>query len=278
MASLALLLAYLLVAEFVHRENVSYRLRMTFLWVLVLLAVLAPASKMILLRQQSGPASYSHDGGVIQTEAAIDFFMQGKNPYVEDYTQTPMAEWGIDEFRTALYHYPYLPWTFLFSAPFQWLSRLTIGWYDQRLVYSLSLRPDARARRLHSPGRAGACPLLAAGFQPDHGIELIYGQNDSFVLAWLVLSFWLYARGQHSPGNSRWTWGAAAAFGLACARKPDRLVPGAFLPLPVSRRTAAASTELAAMVKRRLAPMLAGGGCVRTHRDSVFGHERGCAL
>ena len=34
----------------------------------------------------------------------------------------PMAEWGIDEFRTALYHYPYLPWTFLFSAPFKLLS------------------------------------------------------------------------------------------------------------------------------------------------------------
>ena len=78
-----------------------------------------PSLKLVLLRQQSGPASYSHDGGVIQTEATIDYLLEGRNPYVEDYVATPMAEWGINEFRTALYHYPYLPWTFLFSAPFK---------------------------------------------------------------------------------------------------------------------------------------------------------------
>ena len=93
--------------------------------------------KLTLLRQGSGPASYSHDGGVIQTEATIDYLLHGKNPYVEDYLKTPMAEWGINEFRTALYHYPYLPWTFLFSAPFKLLASGVIGWYDQRFVYLL---------------------------------------------------------------------------------------------------------------------------------------------
>ena len=63
--------------------------------------------------------------------------LQGRNPYVENYLSTPMAEWGINEFRTALYHYPYLPWTFLSSAPFRVLSRAAIGWYDQRFVYLL---------------------------------------------------------------------------------------------------------------------------------------------
>ena len=45
---------------------------------------------------------------------------------------SPMAEWGFSEYRTALYHYPYLPWTFLFSIPFYLLAG---AFYDQRIVY-----------------------------------------------------------------------------------------------------------------------------------------------
>ena len=109
-------------------------------WLLLALiiasAVYLPAVKLMLLRAQSGPASYSHDGGVIQTEATIRFLLEGRNPYTEDYTATPMAEWGFSQYRTALYHYPYLPWTFLFSAPF-YLVGQAAGGYDQRLVYLL---------------------------------------------------------------------------------------------------------------------------------------------
>jgi uncharacterized membrane protein len=77
------------------------------------------------------------------------------------------------------------------------------------------------------------------------GSDLIYGQNDSFVLAWVLLSLWLWGRGQEAPhGSARarqamearpaapgqgvaqdhagrgWMWASAAAFGLACASKP----------------------------------------------------------
>ena len=129
------LLIYLAVNEFVRPERAHYRASLVLIWVILALTIFAPSLKMVLLRQGSGPASYSHDGGVIQTEAAIEYALLGRNPYVEDYLQTPMVEWGIDEFRTALYHYPYLPWTFLFSAPFKLLSGALWGWYDQRLVY-----------------------------------------------------------------------------------------------------------------------------------------------
>ncbi len=74
---------------------------------ILMTAVLLPTGKLILLRQGSGPASYAHDGGVIQTEATVQFLLEGKNPYREDYVDTPMAEWGFSRYRTALYHYPY---------------------------------------------------------------------------------------------------------------------------------------------------------------------------
>ncbi len=50
------------------------------------------------------------------------------------------------------------------------------------------------------------------------GSDLIYGQNDSFVLAWIVFSLWLWQRGEGRGGG--WQIASAAVFGLACASKP----------------------------------------------------------
>ena len=220
-AALGCTLAYLLVSEFVRAERPRYWARLALIWAIVLLAVCAPSLKLALLRQQSGPASYSHDGGVIQTEVTIDLLLQGRNPYVENYLDTPMAEWGKSEFRTALYHYPYLPWTFLFSAPFKVLAFAILGWYDQRLVYlllfilTLLLLPGLALERMSK-----LLLVMLIGLNPMMGSDLIFGQNDSFVLAWIVLSLWLWSRSLR-PGAARgWALGSAAVFGLACASKP----------------------------------------------------------
>ena len=201
-----------------------YRAKLALIWLIVVLTVVAPTLKMTLLRQQSGPASYAHDGGVIQTEATIEYFLSGRNPYIEDYLQTPMAEWGLGEFRTALYHYPYLPWTFVFSAPFYRLGQAVLGWYDQRFVYlllfviTLAFAPALTRKR-----DSKLLLVMALGLNPIMGSDVIFGQNDSFVLFWIVLSLWLLARSSEMPNDRRaapWQLGSAAAFGLACASKP----------------------------------------------------------
>lgn len=197
----------------------AWWIKVALLGVIIGATVVAPTVKLILLRQASGPASYSHDGGVIQTEATIDFLLAGQNPYVEDYTQTPMAEWGFDEYRTALYHYPYLPWTFVFSAPFQAGSRGLWGWYDQRLVYlvlfiaMLCLVPGL-ARREGEAGSPALALIALLGLNPIMANDVIFGQNDVFVLFWIVLALWLLARPR------RRVWLSAFVFGLACASKP----------------------------------------------------------
>jgi len=219
--ALSCLLAYALVATFVRNERWRYRLQLGLVWAIILLTVFASSAKLILLRQGSGPASYSHDGGVIQTEATIAYLLAGRNPYVEDYVDTPMAEWGINEFRTALYHYPYLPWTFLFSAPFKVLADVAIGWYDQRFVYLLLFG----LMLVLAPGLAQGSQhklllLMLLGLNPIMGSDVIYGQNDSFVLAWCVLSLWLYVRGTARGRARGWLLWSAAALGLAWASKP----------------------------------------------------------
>lgn len=212
------LLVYLL-ADLLAAKRIGLRLKWAALIAILLTALFLPTVKLILLRAQSGPASYTHDGGVIQTEATIDFLLQGRNPYVEDYVDTPMAEWGFGEFRTALYHYPYLPWTFIFSAPFYLLGQ-TIGFYDQRLVYlALLVVALVLAARLASTPRRRLALVAALGLNPVMNLDVTFGQNDVFVLCWLIFSLaaWQTWRARHSRGL---LLVSTICFGLACASKP----------------------------------------------------------
>lgn len=189
-----------------------YRAKLAIVISIIFTTVIASSVFSALLRQVAGPATFSHDGGVIQTEETIKYILAGRNPYVEDYVDTPMAEWGI-EYRTALYHYPYLPWTFLFSTPFYLLSQATLGWYDQRMVYLLLFA----AMLFLAPGLARdperrLCLVMVLGLNPIMGSDIIFGQNDVFVLAWILFSIYLLERG-------RITW-SLLMLGLACASKP----------------------------------------------------------
>lgn len=215
------------------------RLRMRLKWLLlatiIVTTVMLPTVELMLLRAQSGPASYTHDGGVIQTEATIRYLLEGKNPYSEDYVDTPMAEWGFGAYRTALYHYPYLPWTFLFSAPFYLLGG-ALGGYDQRLVYLLLyvLMLVAAASLTDKPRQRLALVALLA-LNPIMALDVIFGQNDLFVLAWIVFALaawrkWLERNLHGEP--TRWLLVAAAIFyGLACASKPTAWFLAPFLAL-----------------------------------------------
>lgn len=202
----------------------SNRVKAVILAAILVTAVALPTVQLMLLRQGSGPASYTHDGGVIQTEAAIQYVLAGKNPYVEDYVSTPMADWGISRYRTALYHYPYLPLTFLLSAPF-YAAGAGMGFYDQRIVYLLlwALMLLA-ATRLATGGRLKLALVALLGLNPMMALDVIFGQNDVFVLAWLVFSLAAWRLWSTAvEGSLTRRFGivlSAVFFGLACASKP----------------------------------------------------------
>ncbi|MCK6624912.1 MAG: hypothetical protein L6R45_07020 [Anaerolineae bacterium] len=199
-----------------RRAKTIYRLKLALIYGIIALLVFGKTILLINLRHLSGPASYAHDGGVIQTEATIAYFLQGLNPYVEDYVDTPMAEWGFDEYRTALYHYPYLPWTFIFSAPFYLLSRGLLGWFDERMVYLLLFALTlVLTQQLVGGRREKLIALALVGLNPILAVSVIFGENDPFVFFWIVLALWLV--GSTSPGRRL---AASAALGLAWASKP----------------------------------------------------------
>ena len=217
------LLIYL-IADLLPWRIPSLRLKWVALSGILVMALLLPTVKLILLRDQSGPASYTHDGGVIQTEATIAYFLAGKNPYVEDYVATPMAEWGFSEYRTALYHYPYLPWTFVASVPFYWLGQ-AVGAYDQRVVYLLLIALAlVYAARLAPTPRTRLALVATLGLNPVMNLDITFGQNDVFVFSWLLFSLaaWQHwwQRRQVAGNATRWLLLSALCYGLACASKP----------------------------------------------------------
>ena len=242
-----------LVADLLPGTHVRGKLKWIVLTLLITTALFLPTTKLMLLRDISGPASYTHDGGVIQTEATIEYILAGKNPYVEDYVDTPMGEWGFSEFRTALYHYPYLPWTFIFSAPFYLIGQ-AFGFYDQRIVYLLLMAAAlVLLPRLATSQRSKLALVAVVALNPIMAIDIIFGKNDSFVLCWIIFSlvcyqqWWRYAsedrasedrasedqasedRASSEPAinaaqrkiiGQRWLIASSILFGIACASKP----------------------------------------------------------
>lgn len=106
--------------------------------VALLILVVIPTLIAVIGRQLTTPHVFAHDG-LIQSEAATDYFLQGKNPYVEDYVDTPMADWPYREGdlteNPTLYNYLYLPLTFILAAPFQVIGTSLWGWFDHRFIY-----------------------------------------------------------------------------------------------------------------------------------------------
>lgn len=196
------------------RKRTVFATKYILLWLIILTLVILPALKLTILRQDNLPHSYSHDGGVLQTESAIDFFLDGRNPYTESYRDTPMADWGFPEFRTALDHYPYLPATFVLSAPLKFLSDSSLGWYDQRFTYLLLfililfLIPSLVKKQPEAT--LGLTMVLA--LNPIMGLDILFGQNDIFVLSWIFISLWFLQR-------RKIIW-SGIFFGIACAAKP----------------------------------------------------------
>ena len=158
--------------------------------------------------------------------------MAGENPYAKDYVDTPMAEWGFSRFRTALYHYPYLPWTFVFSAPFYLLGQLA-GFYDQRLVYALLLVIAlALAPRLVDGDRRKLALVAILGLNPIMALDVIFGQNDSFVLCWLIFSLvgwkaWQTRQARQATRAMASCWSQSSALGW---HAPANQPPGLWRP------------------------------------------------
>ena len=93
------------------------------------------------------------------------------------------------------------------------MSQATWGWYDRRFAYLLlfivMLFLALRLVRDHS---RRLCLVMVLGLNPIMGNDIIFGQNDVFILAWIVFSKYFLTRGKLT--------GSLVMLGPACASKP----------------------------------------------------------
>ncbi len=165
---------------------------------LLLLFVVYPTMYGMGLRYV-GSLQGTHDGGVLQTEAAMDFLLQGENPYTRDYYGTKVEAnnsstnyWKNYGAIPIMHHLPYLPFSFLSALPLKLASELVLGWYDQRLFHLLAAALACWLLCRLTTGGPSRRMLLAVVFlNPYFTPFFIEGRNDILVFVLLVAS--LYA-------------------------------------------------------------------------------------
>lgn len=198
--------------------RITFLLRQTLLWLLVLVAGVLPAVQNIILRRQPN-ANFNevylqlHDGAY-QTELALNLLQQGRNPYAASYADTLLAAYQVPETEgnPAVDHYIYLPGLLWLSWPLKALSEAWWGWFDQRLVYILFylLTLFALPLLFRSP-QLKLAAFVAIGLNPLLTAEIHTGMNDVVVLFFLLVAVLFLER-------QRWAV-AAIMLGLACSCK-----------------------------------------------------------
>ncbi len=133
----AAVFAYVLLSIAVRKSPRWYEgVKVVLLAIVVLCTVVTSLSRSIGARMEQGPQTNVHDHP-LQMEAAVDFLLQGYNPYAVSYRGTPMELWASN--NTALTHVIALPTTFLKSVPVYLVWHALFGWYDERIAQLLLL-------------------------------------------------------------------------------------------------------------------------------------------
>lgn len=199
-------------------ENSHSHAKLIITVFIILLTVIPSAVYTIYARQAEMTFSFPHDGGVTHTEEAMKYFLKGENPYTENYFNTALemqyestkSDYGL---KTIIYHYPYLPFTFIFPVPFYLAIQNVSGWFDMRIIYlSMFLLLLIILPRFCSGNQEKAILLTLFSLNPFFTIFFINGRNDIFIFFWIVLAL-LFLKKEKILLSSLF-------LGLACASKP----------------------------------------------------------
>lgn len=166
-------------------------LKKIILWFLILLVIGSAFSASIIVRHQTAPIYNVHDI-ILQQEAAIRFFLDGKNPYAVTYFGTPLEQWHYSdtEVNPALYHFVMEPFYLLFALPFYFISNSTVGFFDGRIpLLFLFFALLATAHILVKDESRKRLFLVLIAFNPATLPYMLEGRSDIFMYAFLFLGF-----------------------------------------------------------------------------------------
>lgn len=190
-----LLLGYLGLDLIPRKKEKTGWLKSLILWAVIILVIGGAYFSAIVVRHQTAPVYQVHDI-VLQLESAVQFFLQGENPYATTYFGTPLEQWHYSSFRTnpALYHFVMMPWYLLFSLPFYFLSLPLFGFFDGRmpLVFLFAVLLVLAWRLIKSETERRHLFLALLAFNPATLGYFLEGRGDIFMFAFLFWSwYWL---------------------------------------------------------------------------------------
>lgn len=188
----------------------AYPAKLALLVAICLVSVVANTGMVMALRQLSTPAQFAHDGGVLMSDLAVRWLLEGTNVYQQDWRTT----WVVEAYPNGpgLSHYPYLPFAFVPAVPLYLLTTTLWGWYDHRLLYLVAYLAMLAVTPWIAPTRSGRLALAAIfALNPILANDLIYGYNDILLLALVALALAAYRTGRRTLGG--------IALGLAVATK-----------------------------------------------------------
>lgn len=194
------------------REFVN-KLKVILFWFLVLGSIGSAFFSAIIVRHQTSPIYGVHDI-IIQQEAAIRFFLHGKNPYSATYFGTPLEKWHYSdtEVNPALYHFVMQPLYLIFPIPFYFAMTRTVGFFDGRIpLLFLFIVSLIVIQKLLKGDDKKLLFMVIFAFNPATLGYLLEGRDDVFMYTFLLLSLFFIHRGKT-------LWGSFA-MGLAFAIK-----------------------------------------------------------
>jgi len=126
--------------------------------------------------------------GAYQTQLAGDFVLHGIDPYGADYGRAGLAAapWGESFPSPALHHLVTWPGQFLFPLPLQAVSRLVLGWWDERVFLLIAAAAIWLLLGALFPGTPGRMAAVALFLVPGHSLLAVLGDNDLPVVALLL--------------------------------------------------------------------------------------------
>lgn len=187
------MLLYVLADIYVLSKLKYEMVKNLLLWLLLFTIIGSSFAATIYHRHITHPVYQIHDI-ILQQEAAIRYFLDGKNPYAESYFGTFLEQWNYSEkeINPALYHFVMEPFYLLFSLPFYFLSNRTIGYFDGRIpLFSLFFLLVALAFILVKNGEQKRLFVILLAFHPSMLPYTLEGRSDIFMYAFMFLSFYL---------------------------------------------------------------------------------------
>lgn len=173
-------------------KGIYFLLKKVLLWFLIFGVIGSAFYATIIVRQQTAPVYMIHDMP-LQLESAIQFFLQGENPYAVTYFGTPLEEWHYGEgVNPALYNFVLMPFYLLFSLPFYFASISTIGFFDGRLplIFLFGALLIMAAKLVKDPTQRLLFLTLLA-FNPAMLPYTLEGRSDVFMFSFMFAGFYL---------------------------------------------------------------------------------------